>query len=103
MFRLATQLGKFVSEVEQMSGVELLEWMAYYKIEPWGEKRADMRAGVIASTIANIFRKKGRKPFKPVDFMLQFEKPKKRKQTADEIKNAFMKLVDLTKKNKGKS
>jgi hypothetical protein len=46
--------------------------MAYFQIEPHGEERADYRAGLITSTIANIVRKKGSKPHKPEDFMPKF-------------------------------
>ena len=42
-------------------------------MEPRGEERADLRAGIVASTIANANRdpKKG-KPFKAEDFMPKF-------------------------------
>ena len=67
-----------------MSSREFAEWMAYYEIEPFGEERADWRAGMIAATIANIFRdtKKRRKPYKPQDFMPKLEE--KREQTWQE-------------------
>lgn len=50
---------------------EFLEWMDYYQIEPWGEWRADLRTGIVASTVANVFRGKG-KSTKPQDFMPKF-------------------------------
>lgn len=56
--------------LSRMTSRELLEWQVYYGIEPFGEERADLRAGIIASTIANCQgRKKGKPAFKPVDFM----------------------------------
>jgi hypothetical protein len=33
---------------------ELAEWAAYYQCEPFGEERADLRAGIVASVIANV-------------------------------------------------
>lgn len=60
----------------RMSARELSEWMAYAQIEPFGEKRADLRAGIVASTMANIYRGK-RKPFKAEDFMPEFERQEK--------------------------
>ena len=66
---------------------QFAEWQAYYQVEPWGEERADLRAGIVASTIANVNRGKGQKPFKPSDFMPDFE-PKK-PQTAEQMA-AFM-------------
>ncbi len=61
-----------------MSSREFAEWIAYHQIEPFGEERADWRAGMIAATMANIFRdaKKRRKPYKPQDFMPKVEEKK---------------------------
>jgi hypothetical protein len=40
-----------VAELEQtMSGRELTEWMAYDSLEPFGDQRADLRAGIVAAT-----------------------------------------------------
>lgn len=48
-------------------------------LEPWGEELANWRAGMIASTIVNVNRKKGKPPFKPQDFMpkiaFEYKKP----------------------------
>lgn len=45
--------------------------MAYYELEPWGERRADLRAGIVASTIANVNRdpKRRAKAYAPEEFM----------------------------------
>jgi hypothetical protein len=45
--------------------------MAYASLEPFGEERADVRAGIIAAVIANANRdrKKRPDPFTPADFM----------------------------------
>lgn len=52
---------------------EFTEWMAYAALEPFGETRADLRAGIVASTLANIHRSEGSEPFTPSDFMPTFE------------------------------
>lgn len=67
----------------RISAREFAEWMAYYTLEPWGQERADLRAGIIASTVANANRdaKKRRQPFKPQDFMPAFDREP---QTADQ-------------------
>ena len=52
-----------------MSSRELSEWMAFYTIDPFDERRGDLRAGLVASTIANVHRGKNQPPFKPLDFM----------------------------------
>ena len=53
---------------------EFAEWMAFYRLEPWGEQRGDLRIGILAAVVANMFRKKGRRALQPVDFMPKFEK-----------------------------
>lgn len=65
----------------EMTSAQLSEWMAFYRLEPWGEERADLRAGIVASTIANSNRGKGQKPFKPQQFMPDFE-PETEEQAA---------------------
>jgi hypothetical protein len=59
--------------MDSMSWDQFMEWAAFYEISPFGEERADLRAGVIASTIANVNRdpRKG-KSFQPSDFTLKF-------------------------------
>jgi len=72
MFRLAAQLGYTVGELGQrLTSHELSEWMAYAQIEPFGQGRTDLGAGVVAATVANASgpRKKGQAPFRPEDFM----------------------------------
>lgn len=59
-----------------MSSQELTDWMVYAQVEPFGEERADLRAALISSVIANVNRdpKKRSKPFDVTDFMLFREK-----------------------------
>jgi hypothetical protein len=57
----------------EMTSAQFAEWLAYSRIEPWGEEREDLRIGIIASMIANMFREKGKKPAQPSDFILDFE------------------------------
>lgn len=51
-----------------------------------------MRAGIVASVIANQWRRKGTRPFKPKDFMPKFGE-KKRQMTAEEQMAYFMGLT----------
>ena len=53
--------------------MQFAEWMSYATLEPFGEERADLRMGIIASTIANANRGKNQKPYGPKDFMPSFE------------------------------
>ena len=72
----------------EMSSRQLAEWIAYYQVEPWGEERADLRAGIVASTIANVNRSPKRtKPYTPHDFMPRFEKEA---ETAEEKTQRLM-------------
>ncbi len=63
-----------VSEMlERMDSEEVVAWMAYEKLEPFGEARADMRAAMITSTLANVNRGAKQKPFTLKDFMFDFD------------------------------
>lgn len=59
----------------QMPWSQFRTWLAYRRINPFGEQRGDLRSGIIASTIANCHRDPKRKPtpFRPSDFMYQSE------------------------------
>ncbi len=58
-----------------MSARQFEEWAAFYSQEPWGDFRADLRAGIVASTLANIHRKPRAPAFTPLDFMPYAERP----------------------------
>lgn len=53
------------------------EWLALYRIDPWGEVRDDLRSGIVASVIANVNRDVRRKPepFTAQDFVPRFDAP----------------------------
>lgn len=55
---------------QEIDAVEYTEWLAYHKLNPFGEQRADLRAGIIASVVASVF---GKKTYKASDFMPDFE------------------------------
>lgn len=53
-------------------------------LEPFGEDRADLRAGIISSTIANVNRDpKKSQPFAAKDFMPDWSKANKPKPKLD--------------------
>jgi hypothetical protein len=68
-----------------MSSNEFAEWRAYDRINPFGERRADLRAGVVAAVVANANRGKRRKAFRPEDFMPTFEDQSTEAKTSDEL------------------
>ena len=83
--RLALSLGCTVRELGQrLTSRELVEWMAYEMLEPFGPPAAAHEAGVIAATIANVNRGKGRDPFKPGDFATHIVRAKSPEQRAAE-------------------
>lgn len=55
--------------LHRLTSSELAEYMAYDHFEPIGEARADLRAGILASTFVNHSASPPRSPVKPVDFM----------------------------------
>jgi len=60
-----------------MSSREFAEWLAYSQLEPFDELRADLRAGIVASTVANVYRDTSvrAEAFQPNDFMPFARKP----------------------------
>lgn len=87
MHSVGAHLGKWIWEVEQMPASRLVEYMAAYQISPWGDERADLRAGYVAATQYNVNRQRGQRSLKVSDFVPDF-KPKK-KQTAKEMEMLF--------------
>jgi hypothetical protein len=57
---------------ELIDSAHFTELMAEEKLEPRGQSRADFRAAITSSVIANANRSKNQKPFKPSDFMPDF-------------------------------
>ena len=84
-------LGKSMAEINALDYAEIQLWAAYSQTNPWGEERADYRAGIVASTVANAarsFSTRRGKTFSPKDFMPKFKTPGK-KQTADQMRRAL--------------
>lgn len=65
----------------RMDSEEITEWMAYYRLEPFGEYRADIRNAMLCQLIAQV--NSTGKRFKLAQFMpVFFRKP----QTDEEAK-----------------
>lgn len=59
-----------MAELErELSSTELVEWQAYWMLEPWGAIRDDLHAARIESLLFNVHRGKSQKAAKPADFM----------------------------------
>lgn len=79
MHRLALALGRTVEELGRtMTAAEFSDWQRYAAAEPFGEQRADLRAGIVAAAVANYagkMRREGLPPAVPTDFM-PFQPPR---------------------------
>lgn len=68
----------------EMDSREFATWMAYYAIAPWGDVRADLRAGIVAATVANSNPyRKGRNA--RVEEFMPFVESRGRKMTDEEM------------------
>lgn len=61
----------------EISSLEFTEWMAFYELEPFGDKVADMRHGVATSVLANVNRNSEARPepYKAEDFIHWGDQP----------------------------
>lgn len=59
----------------RMSGAEFDEWQAFAKLEPFGEWRADYRAGLQAAVTYNMNRARDAEPRSALDFMPLLDRP----------------------------
>jgi hypothetical protein len=87
--------------LSEIGSSQLQEWLAFAALEGFGERRADLRMGIIASTIANVHRDPKRKPspFKPADFMPRIKDDEIVSQEA-ELKSALDRIA-VKPKRKG--
>lgn len=86
--------------MERIDAREFAEWVAYWALEPWGEKRADLRAGIVSSTVANaLCTRSGGGSWQPSDFMPEFDGDegagRDRPQTVEEMRAILRTYVTL--------
>ncbi len=80
-----------------MTHSELVDWMAYDRIEPFGYHIENFRAGKIWADLSNLLMAKGQKARRPIDFMPEMKQDprseEERQQALDaKIKNIFMSM-----------
>lgn len=64
---------------EMGSRTQLLDWMAWNDIEPFGDLRRDYQAAQVVAALVNIYRNKAKfpEPFPTSMFLLSFGQPDK--------------------------
>lgn len=62
-------MGQLLCEIDSR---ELAEWMAYDRLEPFGEQRGDVRTAIVAQTVANTHRGPKQKPYKLDAFLPKY-------------------------------
>ena len=78
-----------------MTVEDFYEYVAYSRLEPFGDDREDMRAALVPHMLASYFSKKGKAP-KYDDFllsnMLTDEKTPKKRQSHKQMESALKAL-----------
>ena len=76
--------------------------MVYAELEPFGTAQEDLRAGMVAATVANFFtwafgKKKRHKPWTPQDFVPDYlaakDSGKKKPQTLEDMKSVLHEIA----------
>ena len=48
------------------------EWQAFWNVAPFGDERADLRAGVVAAQVFNVHLRRGQRAARPNDYAMRF-------------------------------
>ena len=65
-----------MTELGSMPSRELSEWLAFGRIEPYGEERADIRTALVCQTIAQAWLKRpDGSPWSIGDFLPRYGRP----------------------------
>lgn len=85
----------------QMGSAELAEWMAYERIAgPLGGRRGDIQAAIVAATVANAQRPKGKRALKPQDFLPVWDRVPK---TPEQLWTAAMAAFRPTRRDRDRA
>lgn len=76
-FRLCLALGYPHPDVllETLTARQWSDWIAFSRLESWGDSRADLRAAITGASLLNAWRGKGDKPVEVWQLMPYEEKP----------------------------
>lgn len=71
---------------EEISSREFVEWRAFFSLEPFGSQVEDLRNGVLAALMVNLWGKKeGEESAKPDDFLFVPLEPEEVDEEAKEL------------------
>lgn len=63
MLRLSLQLGIPISELQQrLSSADVTEYLAFYTLEPFGDRQDDLRFGMLFSMLSSAWGSSSRSP-----------------------------------------
>lgn len=92
-------MNRRVCDLEQWGADELLEWEAFYRLEPWGEERMDLRFATLMAIVLNKLNfTKDAKSVMPEDLMPDFagdrrpQEEEPRELTPEEIREQALAL-----------
>lgn len=79
---------------DRLSSRELVEWMEFARLEPFGDERADLRMGIETSSLVRLWADpKKAKGITPATFMPFLAREPKRPKTPQELAAAFDRLM----------
>jgi hypothetical protein len=95
-FALALALGYRHPDalLSEITSRQLAEWGAYFDLHPWGGEADDLRAGVVAATVANFAGREMKKGqhLSPRDFFPERgAKPQEAPSVAEKVRAFFRK------------
>lgn len=98
--RLAALWGCTVAEAQaRCDPREFDQWHAFWRIEPWGGRAEDLRAGQVAAAVINA---SGRceKTATPADFFSSLKPPRPRHVAWRNMQSAVRELVEMRRRSK---
>lgn len=86
--------------MSRMSNKEFIEWQLFYNIDPFGDQRADLRMGILASAVLAPHMEKDKTAPTPSEFMpfLDANETPEQDQEQETTETTTQKVVPLSGK-----
>lgn len=81
--------------LRRMPSSLLTEWLAYDQIDPLGSGRIDAGFGLVAATVVNVNRKKGRRAVKPIEMYPPWDKEYAKRHPAKQTWQDQLLIVEM--------